>query len=85
MGFFGSTGFHPPSTGGGGGGGDKTFVFDQPTPATVWYINHNLNKFCSVTIVDSAKTVWIGQVQYVDANNCVVSFNIAVSGYAYCN
>ena len=36
---------------------DKTFEFDQGQPALVWTIQHNLNKFPSVSVVDTSNTV----------------------------
>jgi len=34
-------------------GVDKTFTFEQAVPDTEWIINHNLNKFPSITVEDS--------------------------------
>lgn len=42
--------------------GDKQFVFTQNTASEVWEIKHDLNKYPSVTIVDSADSVVIGEV-----------------------
>ena len=44
------------------GNGDKTFVFDQATPANPWIINHGLNKFPSVSMVLSTGQVGIADV-----------------------
>lgn len=67
------------------GGGDKTFTFAQSTAANTWYINHGLNKFPSVTIVDSGNNVVLGVIEYTDTNNCVCRFNAPFSGKAYLN
>ena len=44
--------------------GDKTFVFTQGVPALVWTIQHDLNKFPSVSVVDTANTGVLSQIDY---------------------
>mgnify|MGYP000123463244 CR=1 FL=1 len=65
--------------------GDKTFVYDQAVPATTWTVQHGLNKFPSITVVDSAKTVVIGDYIYVDNNNVILEFSAPFAGKAYFN
>lgn len=67
------------------GGEDKTYVFTQATAAKTWNIEHNLNKFPSVTIVDSGNNAVIGEATYIDKNNVRINFNAAFSGNAYLN
>ena len=55
----------------------------QGTVSTVWTINHDLGGYPSVTIVDSAKTVVFGEVNYISTTQVVVNFTTAFSGYAY--
>lgn len=69
----------------GEGGSDKTFVFTQNVASDLWIINHNLNKFPSVSIVDSGNNMVIGDVIYENANNLQISFSGAFSGSAYLN
>lgn len=64
---------------------DKSFVFSQSVAAARWEIQHNLDKYPSVTIVDSAGTEVIGEVQYIDQNNVVLLFTAPFSGKAYLN
>lgn len=64
---------------------DKTFVFEQGIATDVWQIKHDLNKFPSVTLVDSAGTQFQGRVEYIDENNCIVYMNGATKGKAYLN
>lgn len=61
------------------------YVFEQMVPSDVWTIMHNLNKSPSVTIVDSAGSIVIGDVRYVSLNEIEVTFNGAFSGKAYLN
>lgn len=62
-----------------------SFVFNQGTPSNSWTITHMLGKYPSVTIIDSADRVVIGEVQYVDSNILIVSFTAGFSGKAYLN
>lgn len=58
-------------------------IHTQGTTSTTWTINHALGGYPSVSIVDSAKTVVIGEVTYVSTTQVVVNFTSAFSGYAY--
>ena len=58
-------------------------VHTQGTVATTWTINHALGGYPSVSIVDSAKTVVIGEITYSSTTQVVVNFTSAFSGYAY--
>lgn len=67
------------------GGEDKTYVYSQVVAAKTWDIEHNLNKYPSVSVVDSGNNVVVGEVTYIDKNNVRVNFNAAFSGNAYLN
>lgn len=64
---------------------DQTYVHDQMTASDTWTINHNMGKYPSVSVVDSAGTVCEGAVTYIDNNTVVCHFNGAFSGFAYLN
>ena len=64
---------------------DKTFEFTQGVPALVWTIQHNLNKFPSVSVVDTANTVVNSQVDYIDENNITINNTAQFAGKAYLN
>lgn len=66
-------------------GADKTYVHEQGIASDTWEIQHNLNKYPSVTLVDSANTQFEAQVVYNDKNNCTVYMNGATKGKAYLN
>ncbi len=67
-------------------GFDKHYVHSQGLPESVWYINsHGLEKYPSVTVVDSAESVVVGQVEYIDLDNIRITFNAGFSGEAYLN
>lgn len=58
-------------------------VHSQPVVSSVWVINHTLGGKPSVTIVDSADTVVIGEVTYNSNSRVTVTFTAPFSGYAY--
>ena len=64
---------------------DKNFIFTQGSAASTWTINHNLEKFPSVTVVDSANNVVVGDITYTNTNSLTVSFSSTFSGKAYIN
>jgi len=56
------------------GKGDSHFVYTQSTPESVWEVTHNLGKKPSVTVVDSADTVVIGEVEYLSTSTVRLTF-----------
>jgi len=64
---------------------DKTFVFEQGVSASQWDIQHNMGKFPSVSVVDTANEVYWGNVTYIDSNNLKINFSASFSGKAYLN
>jgi len=64
---------------------DKNFVFVQGVPSTTWTIQHNLNKFPSVTSVNNNDVQMFGEVTYIDENNLTINFSAGFSGKAYMN
>jgi len=64
---------------------DKTFVFSQSVPSVQWTVQHNLNKFPSITVIDSADTVVTGEYVYIDSNNVTLNFSAGFAGKAYLN
>lgn len=69
----------------GGGEGDKAFTYTQATPSATWTITHNLGKYPAVSIVDSAGSAVVGDVEYIDANTVTITFQSAFAGAAYFN
>lgn len=65
--------------------GDKHFTYIKSTPDSVWEITHNLDKYPSVTIVDSAGSVVMGDITYTSKSALTVTFSAAFSGKAYLN
>lgn len=65
--------------------GDKNYLHQQDVPSSDWVVNHNLNKFPSVSIVDSANREVVGQVTYDSLNQATLTFSAPFSGKAFFN
>lgn len=72
-------------TGPAGAAGGETYVHNQASASAQWIIQHNLNRYPTVVVVDSAGTVVMGEVTYIDSNNIVLDFNPSFAGKAYLN
>lgn len=59
------------------------YIHTQPSSSDTWVINHNLGGYPSVTVVDSASTVVLGEVTYISTSQIRVSFSAPFSGFAY--
>lgn len=64
---------------------DKNYVHTQAVASQVWEVNHGLNKYCSVIVVDSGDSIVVGDVVYIDTNNVRLTFAAPFSGKAYFN
>lgn len=64
---------------------DKTFVYEQGVASDTWVIEHNLGKYPSVSLVDSAGTQFDADVEYNSENICTVRMNGATTGKAFLN
>lgn len=68
-----------------GASGTATFAYQQGVAASAWTITHNLGKYPSAVVVDSAGAVVEGDIIYVSMNEIVMLFTAAFSGSAYLN
>jgi hypothetical protein len=68
-----------------GGLTDRHYAHEQSTAAATWDVPHNMNKYPSVTITDSAGDEVEGEVRYNGLNSLVVSFSAPFAGKAYLN
>lgn len=64
---------------------DKNFVHVQGSAASQWSITHNLNKYPSVSVVDSGNNTVIGDVEYASLNSVTIRFSASFSGKAFFN
>ena len=64
---------------------DKTFTFVQSSSSTDWSIQHNMDKFPAVVVVNNNNVVMYGNITYTDTNNLTINFSAGFSGKAYLN
>jgi len=69
----------------GGVSQDSNYAYTQSSPSAQWVVTHNLAKYCSVTVVDSADNIVVGDVQYDSINQVTLTFAGAFSGKAFFN
>jgi|TARA_R110001606_G_scaffold369184_2_gene525149 hypothetical protein len=70
--------------------GDITYTHNQSSASDTWTINHNLNRFPSVTVIDSGNTIVQGTVVYNSNKQITLTFfsggsAVSFSGKAYLN
>lgn len=63
----------------------ETTTFSQNTASMVWNVTHNLDKYPSVTTVDSTNDLIVGDVVYNSSNSLTINFSSSISGKAYLN
>ncbi len=66
-------------------GGDKTYAYPQDVPLAQWVVTHNMNKYPSVSVVDSAGSAVVGEVLYDSLNQVTINFSAPFSGKAFFN
>ena len=60
-------------------------IHTQTVSSSTWSITHNLNKYPSVSVVDSSNEEVIGEVQHINPNSLTVKFSAPFSGKAFLN
>ena len=70
--------------------GNITYIHNQSSASNTWIINHNLNRFPSVTVIDSGNTIVQGTVVYNSNKQLTITFfsagsALSFSGKAYLN
>lgn len=66
-------------------GTDKNYLHTQTTASDTWVITHNLNKYPSITVIDSTGAEVIGEIQYDSLNQVTITFAGAFKGFATLN
>ena len=70
---------------GSSGAGDLNYTHIQGVADTIWNITHNLGKYPSVTVLDSAMNEVEGDVEFIDTNTVKIVFSATFSGTATLN
>lgn len=61
----------------------STTIWQPPQALDTWVISHSLQRYPSVTVLDSAKNVIFADVEYLDINTVQVKFAYPTDGWAY--
>lgn len=64
---------------------DANYIHYQIAASSQWNINHNLGKHPAIVVIDTAHSVVYCNIEYIDLNNAVLTFNYEFSGTAICN
>ena len=62
-----------------------SFIYTQSEASIEWIVNHDLNKFPSVAVIDSAGSVVVGDIQYINDTQIIITFCAPFSGQAILN
>lgn len=65
--------------------GDKSYIHTQSVASDMWTFTHNLEKHPSVTVIDSAGSMVVGDINYNDINSITITFSAAFTGTVYLN
>lgn len=68
-----------------GASSDSSYVHNQTTASSTWTINHNLSKYPSYVVVDSANDEVEGSVTYINTQQMVLNFSASFTGKVYLN
>lgn len=63
----------------------NSYIHTQNEASTIWTIIHDMGKYPSATVVDSAGTVVYGEIVYINTNQIEILFSAPFSGKAYLN
>jgi len=64
---------------------DKNYVWTQAVPSLEWQVTHNLDKYCSVEVVDDNGVVVYPNIDYISLNTVIITFSTHQAGFAYFN
>ena len=64
---------------------NRSYVHTQHEASDIWVVDHQMERYPSVTVVDSAGTMVFGDVNYDNENQVTITFTAAFSGKAYLN
>lgn len=65
------------------GGAARSYLHTQAAPSLLWSVIHNLDRYPSVTVIDTANNSVIADVHYVDLNSLQITLLMATAGRAY--
>lgn len=69
----------------GDAGTDKNYVHDQGSADTTWTVEHNLDKYPAIQVVDSGGNLLYPQITHDSLEQATITFDYGFSGKAVCN
>lgn len=67
----------------GADGVGSSYSHEQTTSSTTWVVNHNLNGYYNVTVVDENNAVIYPEIVYTDSNTITVTHSLAMQGRVF--
>ena len=64
---------------------DKNFVWTQSVLDSTWQVTHNLNKYCSVEVVNDTNDIIYPNIEYTSPNTVTITFSTPQKGQAFFN
>lgn len=64
---------------------DKNYIHNQTTPSDQWTVEHNLNKYPSVSVMLPSGHIGMADVTHIDENNLTITFAGDETGKAIMN
>lgn len=61
------------------------YTHDQIKSSKRWLVYHSLGKFPSVSVIDSAGNLVVGEVEYISNEHIILTFSHEFSGKAFLN
>ncbi len=71
------------STGTGSTSTALTYNYPQQVAESVWSIQHNLNSYPAIVVIDTAGDYVEGSINYDSLNHVTITFSVPLSGIAY--
>jgi len=62
---------------------NDSYIHTQTVAATQWIVNHNLNKYPKVTVVNDINVEVVADVVYTNTNQVIISFSDPFFGKAF--
>lgn len=62
---------------------NDAYIHTQTILSNQWIVNHNLNKYPSVTVVNNSNIEVVGEVNYTSTNQVILTFSQSFTGKAF--
>lgn len=62
---------------------NDSYIHTQTIQANQWIVNHNLNKYPAVTVVNNINVEVVGEIVYTSTNQVILTFSQSFTGKAF--